>query len=156
MGDPRRSSAALILLLLLTLISLAYSSAAAASTRPGFLYTRTRGRCTPQFWSSRTEAWPRMVPQTASVSNVFGPIALERFRSDLTLLESATRNDGASNPFVRLLHQGTAALLNSYSRRPRFPFSPWQVKTLLIQGLVSESAAARRAQQFSAANLACS
>ncbi|CAL1383266.1 unnamed protein product [Linum trigynum] len=160
MGNPRRSSGALILLplLLLTFICLTYSSAAAAAAgaRPGFLYTRTRGRCTPQFWSSKTEAWPRMVPQTASVSNVFGPIALERFRSDLTLLESATRNDGASNPFVRLLHQGTAALLNSYSRRPRFPFSPWQVKTLFIQGLVSESAAARRAQQFSAANLACS
>ncbi|CAN1766602.1 hypothetical protein LINPERHAP1_LOCUS10002 [Linum perenne] len=131
-------------------------SLAAASARPGFLYTRTRGRCTPQFWSSRREAWPRMVPQTATVSNVFGSRALERYRSDLTLLESASRNDDARSPYVRLLRQGTASLLNSYSRKPSFPFTPWQVKTLLIQGLVSESAASRRAQHFAAANKACS
>ncbi|CAN0829000.1 hypothetical protein LINGRAPRIM_LOCUS2870 [Linum grandiflorum] len=141
---------------LLRLLICILFSVASAAARPGFLYTRTRGRCTPQFWSSRREAWPRMVPQTATVSNVFGSRALERFRSDLTLLESASRNDGVQDPYVRLLRQGTAALLNSYSRRPLFPFKPWQVKTLLIQGLVSESAASRRADHFSAANKACS
>ncbi|KAH9729376.1 hypothetical protein KPL70_009326 [Citrus sinensis] len=132
------------------------SSAAAATTqirRPGFLYTRIRGRCTPQFWSSRREAWPRMVPQTSTLSKVFGSRVYERFRSDLTLLESTTRNDD-ENAFAGLVKQGTAALLNSYAREG-FPFSPWQVKTLFIQALVSKEAASRQANKFLIANQAC-
>ncbi|KAF8369829.1 hypothetical protein HHK36_032147 [Tetracentron sinense] len=106
------------------------------------------------FWSSRREAWPRMVPQTSSVSKVFGSRALERFRSDLTLLEATERNDDVNNAFSHLLKQSSAALLNSYARKD-FPYSAWEVKTLLIQGLVSEEAAALQAQRFSLANGAC-
>ncbi|PIA45381.1 hypothetical protein AQUCO_01700730v1 [Aquilegia coerulea] len=115
----------------------------------GFLYTRNRGR----FWSSRREAWPRMIPQTASVSRIFGSRAFERYRNDLTLLQATEKNDD-NNAFSSLLKQSSAALLNSYTRK-NFPFSAWEVKTLLIQALVSEKAAALQAKRFSLANEAC-
>ncbi|XP_041008606.1 uncharacterized protein LOC121252842 [Juglans microcarpa x Juglans regia] len=151
----------LSLLFLLFVSSFAASSeAAATSTRlaqkgwPGFLFTRTRGRCTPLYWSSRNEAWPRMVPQEATLSKVFGWRASERYRSDLTLLEATARKD-EENAFHRLLKQGTASLLNSYARKG-FPYSAWEIKTLVLQALVSEEAAVRQAQGFSVANEACS
>lgn len=78
----------------------------------------------------------------------------ERYRSDLTLLESTTRNDDDGNAFAGLVKEATAALLNSYAR-PGFGYSAWEVKTLVIQALVSEAAAARQAKQFSVANQAC-
>ncbi|KDP26531.1 hypothetical protein JCGZ_17689 [Jatropha curcas] len=139
------------LVLILLLFFLAVSKASAS--RPGFLFTRTRGRCTPQYWSSRREAWPRMVPQTSTVSNVFGSIIFERYRSGLTLVESTARNDD-ENAFGRLLKQGSTALLNSYARKG-FKYSAWEVKTLFIQALVSEEAAARQAKLFFDANEAC-
>ncbi|KAG9445656.1 hypothetical protein H6P81_011784 [Aristolochia fimbriata] len=120
----------------------------------GFVYTRSKGRCTPQFWSSRREAWPKMAPQRSSVSKIFGSQVMERFRAELTLLEAAERNDEAGDAFARLLKQSTASLLNSYSRKG-FPYSAWEVKTLLIQALVSEEAAALQADRFAAANHAC-
>ncbi|GAB4830526.1 hypothetical protein Ancab_020237 [Ancistrocladus abbreviatus] len=123
--------------------------------KPGFIYTRQRGRCTPQYWSSRREAWPRMAPQGSTVSNVFGSRTMERYRSDLTLLEATSRNDDDENAFIRLLKESTAALLNSYARKG-FPFAAWEVKTLLIQGLISEQAAAHQAQVFMKANGDCS
>ncbi|KAI3855505.1 hypothetical protein MKX03_004362 [Papaver bracteatum] len=122
--------------------------------RPGFMYSRIRGRCTPQFWSSRREAWPRMVPQTSSVSKVFGSRVYERYRTDLTLLEATERNDDNNNAFSSLLKQSSAALLNSYSRKD-YPYTAWEVKTALIQALVSKEAANLQAQRFSQANEAC-
>ncbi|KAL5561893.1 hypothetical protein UlMin_031640 [Ulmus minor] len=139
----------LTLLLLLSLLLLE-----ASASRPGFLYTRTTGRCTPRFWSSRREAWPKMAPQSSTVSKVFGSRAFERFRSDLTLVEATARNDDEDNAFGGLVKQASAALLNSYSRKG-FPYKPWAVKTLFIQALVSEEAAALQAQHFSIANEAC-
>ncbi|XAR61097.1 hypothetical protein NMG60_11034708 [Bertholletia excelsa] len=129
-------------------------ASATEAARYGFLYTRNRGRCTPQHWSSRRESWPKMVPQMGTVSKVFGSRAYERYRYDLTLLEATARNDDGENVFVRLLKQSTAALLNSYARTG-FPYSAWEVKTLLIQALVSEEAAAVQARRFSEANEAC-
>ncbi|KAK9281053.1 hypothetical protein L1049_003945 [Liquidambar formosana] len=129
-------------------------AATEAARGPGFLYTRARGRCTPQFWSSRRGEWPRMVPQTSTVSKVFGSRAFERYRSDLTLLEATARNDDVEDAFAALLKQSTAALLNSYTKRG-FPYSAWEVKTLLIQALVSKEAAAVQAKHFSMANEAC-
>ncbi|XP_058766489.1 uncharacterized protein LOC131640101 [Vicia villosa] len=122
---------------------------------PGFIYTRTGGRCSPQFWSGRQETWPRMVPETSTVSNVFGWRVYKRYRSDLTLLEATSRNDEGENAFGALLKEGTAALINSYAREG-FPFRSWQVKTLVMQGFVSEVAAASLAKRFSLANHACS
>ncbi|CAI9785067.1 unnamed protein product [Fraxinus pennsylvanica] len=84
---------------------------------PGFLYTKARGRCTPQYWSSRTESLPKMVPQMSTVSKVFGSQAFERYRYYLTLLEAAGRNDDGDNVFVRLVKESTMALLNSYARK---------------------------------------
>nr|DAD36781.1 TPA_asm: hypothetical protein HUJ06_007422 [Nelumbo nucifera] len=107
-----------------------------------------------RYWSSRRESWPRMIPQASSVSKVFGTQALERYRSDLTLLEATERNDDSNNAFFWLLKQSSAALLNSYARK-NYPYSAWEVKTLLIQALVSEEAAALQAQRFSLANEAC-
>ncbi|CAK7346398.1 unnamed protein product [Dovyalis caffra] len=139
---------------LVLIIFVAYFAASkAAATRPGFLYTRTRGRCTPQFWSSRREEWPRMVPQRSTVSRVFGSGVFERYGSDVTLLESTAMNDDES-AFAGLLKQASAALLNSYARKG-FPYSAWEVKTLVIQALVSKEAATRQAKQFSIANQAC-
>lgn len=106
-----------------------------------------------RFWSGGSEAWPRMVPQTSTVSKVFGSRASERYRSDLTLLEATARNDEDS-VFRRLLKQASAALLNSYARKG-FPYSAWEVKTLVIQALVSQEAAALQAKGFSVANEAC-
>ncbi|XP_050364493.1 uncharacterized protein LOC126783131 [Argentina anserina] len=128
--------------------------ATTVSARPGFLFTRTTGRCTPDYWGSRVESWPRMVPQTSTVSKVFGSRAYERYRSDLTLMEATARSDDEYNVFPRLLKQASAALINSYARKG-FPYSAWEVKTRLIQGLVSEKAAARQARLFYQANEAC-
>ncbi|KAJ6920658.1 hypothetical protein NC651_014293 [Populus alba x Populus x berolinensis] len=139
--------------LVLIIFAAHFAASKVAATRPGFIYTRTRGRCTPQFWSSRRESWPRMVPQRATVSKVFGSGVFERYGSDVTLLESTTRNDD-EYAFAGLLKQASAALLNSYAREG-FPYSAWEVKTLLIQALVSKEAAATQAKQFSVANEAC-
>ncbi|KAL5714657.1 hypothetical protein ACHQM5_016588 [Ranunculus cassubicifolius] len=106
------------------------------------------------FWSSRREAWPRMIPQTSSVSRIFGSRVFERYQNDLTLLQATERNDD-NNAYSILLKQSSAALLNSYARKD-FPFSSWQVKTLLIQALVSEKTAVLQAKRFSLANEACS
>ncbi|KAL8267813.1 hypothetical protein R6Q59_001611 [Mikania micrantha] len=122
--------------------------------RPGFVYTRNRGRCTPQYWSSRREAWPRIIPEGSTVSKVFGSRAYERYRYDLTLLEATSRNDDGENVFARLVKESTAALINSYTRKG-FPFSAWEVKTAVIQGLVSDEEAARQARRFYDANQAC-
>lgn len=94
-----------------------------------------------------------MVPQTSTVSNVFGSRTFERYRSGLTILESTSRNDD-ENAFAGLLKQGSTALLNSYARKG-FPYAAWEVKTLFIEALVSEEAAARQAKFFSIANEAC-
>ncbi|KAG4192295.1 hypothetical protein ERO13_A07G148800v2 [Gossypium hirsutum] len=146
----------LILFLTLTYFAAVSSSTTTSTTlkrHSGFLYSRTREKCTPQFWSSRREAWPRMVPQGSTVSNVFGSRASERYRSDMTLLESRAVNE-EGNVFNELLKQASAALLNSYARKG-FPYSAWEVKTLMIQGLVSEHAAARLTRRFFVANDAC-
>lgn len=95
-----------------------------------------------------------MVPHTSTVSNVFGSRAFERYRADLTLLEAASRNDDGDNVFAGLVKQSTAALLNSYARKG-YPYAAWEVKTLLIQALVSEQAAAYQAQKFLEANENC-
>nr|XP_023916648.1 uncharacterized protein LOC112028213 [Quercus suber] len=149
----------LFLLLVLFLSSFPSSKAAATTTRttqsrmPGFVFTRTRGKCTPQFWSSGREAWPRMVPQESTVSKVFGSRVNERYGSDLTLLEATARND-EENGYPRLLKQASAALLNSYARKG-FLYSAWEIKTLFIQASVSEEAANLQAQLFSIANEDC-
>lgn len=107
-----------------------------------------------RYWGSRKEAWPRMVPQTSTVAKVFGSRASERFRSDMTLLEATAQDESVENVFHGLLKQTSAALINSYARKG-FPYSAWEVKTLLIQALVSEEAAALQAEHFSIANEAC-
>ncbi|XP_054795156.1 uncharacterized protein LOC129300606 [Prosopis cineraria] len=142
-----------VLLLFCLLLFSDWQIAAARALRPGFLYTRTRGRCTPQFWSGRREKWPRMVPETSTVWKVFGSRTYERYSWDLTLAEATARND-QENAFGRLVKEASAALLNSYTREG-YPYRPWQVKTLLIQALVSEAAASSQAKRFSSANLAC-
>ncbi|KAK2363818.1 hypothetical protein P8452_66944 [Trifolium repens] len=144
------ASLSLLFCLLLSLVS-AHDS----NHLPGFIYTRTTGRCTPQFWSGRKETWPRMVPETSTVTNVFGWRVNKRYRSDLTLLEATARNDEFDNPFGALLKEGTTALINSYARKG-FPYKPWQVKTLVMQSFVSDVAAASQAKHFSLANHACS
>ena len=83
---------------------------------------------------------------------VFGSRAYERYSWDLTLAEAAENDE--ENAFGRLAKEATAALLNSYAREG-FPYRPWQVKTLLIQALVSEAAASSQALRFSSANRAC-
>ncbi|RDX63017.1 hypothetical protein CR513_58594, partial [Mucuna pruriens] len=99
------------------------------------------------FWSGRREAWPRMVPETSTVSNVFGSRVYEHYRSDLTLLEATARNDQESNPFGALLKEGTAALLNSYAREG-FPYKPWQCLSLkLLLKLTTSSLLTKLAPQ---------
>ncbi|CAI9778562.1 unnamed protein product [Fraxinus pennsylvanica] len=149
----RRFCLLLSRLVLLLFVFFAKSSSA-QHRAPGFLYTRARGRCTPQYWSSRTESWPKMVPQMSTVSKVFGSRAFERYRYDLTLLEAAGRNDDGDNVFARLVKESTAALLNSYARKG-YPYAAWEVKTLVIQALVSKEAASVQAQKFSQANQNC-
>ncbi|XP_045796141.1 uncharacterized protein LOC123890549 [Trifolium pratense] len=153
MKNNTSSTMASLSLLFCLLISLVSSHD--SNHLPGFIYTRATGRCTPQFWSGRKETWPRMVPETSTVSNVFGWRVYKKYRSDLTLLEATARNDEADNPFGALLKEGTTALINSYARKG-FPYKPWQVKTLVMQSFVSEVAAASQAKHFSLANHACS
>ena len=95
-----------------------------------------------------------MIPQGSSVSKVFGSRAYERYRYDLTLLEATSRNDDGENVYARLVKESTAALINSYSRKG-YPYSAWEVKTAVIQGIVSDQAAAVQAQRFYDANRAC-
>lgn len=107
-----------------------------------------------RYWSSKEEAWPRMVPETSTVGKLFGSRAAERFRSDMTLLEATGNKEGVENVFELLLQQTSAALVNSYARKG-FPYTAWEVKTLLIQALVSEEAATLQAKHFFIANEAC-
>ncbi|XP_020584916.1 uncharacterized protein LOC110027720 [Phalaenopsis equestris] len=123
---------------------------------PGFLYTRDPGRCTPQYWSSRREAWPNSLPQDSSVSKVFGSILLERYEPELTLLDVIQRNDDIGGSiFIKLVKQASTALLNSYTR-PDYPYNPWEVKALLVEAIISEKDAASQAEAFSKANHGCS
>lgn len=94
-----------------------------------------------------------MVPLSSSVSKIFGWQTLERYQPELTLLEATNRNDD-DNAFVHLLRESSAALLNSYSRKG-FPYTSWKVKSLLLQGLVSEKAATEQASRLSSANQDC-
>ena len=71
-----------------------------------------------------------MVPQTSTVYKVFGSRTSERYGSDLTLMEATGRNED-EKVYPRLLKQASAALLNSYARKG-FPYSAWEVKTLVI------------------------
>ncbi|XP_030451766.2 uncharacterized protein LOC115673673 [Syzygium oleosum] len=146
-------------LALLFLLSLAASSSAAPppsrGRKLGFFYTRTRGRCTPQYWSSGREKWPRMVPRKSTVSRAFGSRAIaELYGGDLTVWESTAGVVGVGGAYGRLVKQASAALLNSYARKG-FAYSAWEVKTLLIQALASPRAAADQADQFAVANEAC-
>ncbi|XP_022953859.1 uncharacterized protein LOC111456270 [Cucurbita moschata] len=144
--------------LLLLYFATAAAGEAALSRRPGFLFSRTRGRCTPEFWSSRREAWPRMAPESATVAKIFGSRAHERYGSEMTLLAAATvalaDEEEEEEAFGRVVKEATAALLNSYARRD-FPYAAWEVKTLLIKALVSKEAAALQSQRFAFANESC-
>ncbi|KAK4770834.1 hypothetical protein SAY87_031366 [Trapa incisa] len=156
---PSSSTAASLLLLLLLLHCFAVASAAGNSRgrrQLGFFYTRTRGRCTPLYWSSIREHWPKMVPPASTVWKAFGSRALEqRYRSGMTLLESLAGGGIAEeSAFSGLLKQGTAALLNSYARKG-FPYRAWEVKSLVIEATVSEEAAVTQARLFAFANEAC-
>ncbi|XP_072988133.1 uncharacterized protein [Typha latifolia] len=122
---------------------------------PGYLYTRTYGRCTPQYWSSGRESWPNIVPQEAAIAKVFGSRVLERYEPGLTLLEATQRNDDiGGSGFAKLVKQASAALLNAYARTD-FPYNAWEVKTLLLEALLSEEDAASQAERFEQANQAC-
>lgn len=140
---------------------------------PGFAYTRTtpgsttnmpthqavknatasKVKCTAQYWSEGKESWPRMLPVVSTVAKVLGSGALEGYgNSQLTVLEAMKmeERDGYSS----LLKQSSTALVNAYSREG-FPFAPWRVKTLFIESLVSQQAAAAQAARFRSANEAC-
>ena len=60
----------------------------------------------------------------------------------------------SGDSFSELAKQSSAALLNAYARKG-FPFTPWEVKTLLLQALVSEEAAASQVSAFADVNHAC-
>jgi len=108
-----------------------------------------------RFWSSGAEPWPNIAPQDAAVSKVFGSRSVERYGPRLTLLEATMRTDDiGGSAFVKLVKQGSAALLNAYTRRG-FPFDSWEVKALLLEALVSEEAAAVQAERFELANQSC-
>ncbi|KAJ0967582.1 hypothetical protein J5N97_024499 [Dioscorea zingiberensis] len=123
---------------------------------PGYLYTRTGGRCTPQYWSSGRETWPSTVPEESAIYKVFGSRVLERYEPGMTLLEAIQKNDDIGGTvFTKLIKHSSAALLNAYAR-PGYRFAAWEVKTLLLEALVSEDAAAAQAEHFAQANSLCS
>ena len=79
-----------------------------------------------------------MVPKTSTVVKVFGLRASELFRSEMTLLEATTQEDeSVEKVFDGLMKQTSVALINSYARKG-FPYSAWEVKTLLIHVLISK------------------
>lgn len=81
---------------------------------------------------------------------------LERYEPTLTLLEAIRRNDDVGgSAYAKLVRQGSTALLNAY-KRPGFPYDSWEVKTLLLEALVSDEAAASQAEHFEQANQVCS
>lgn len=148
-----------------------------AMAGPGFAYSRTtlktpasstnmpthhdktkntagaKVKCTAQYWIEGKETWPRMLPVVSTVAKVLGSGALEAYgHSELTVLDAMRieERDGYSS----LLKQSSTALVNAYSR-VGFPYQPWRVKTLFIQSLVSQQAAAAQAAQFRSANEAC-
>ncbi|KAF3322250.1 hypothetical protein FCM35_KLT13391 [Carex littledalei] len=122
---------------------------------PGYLYTRAEGRCTPQYWSSGSEAWPNIVPREAAISKVFGSRVLERYEPGLTLFDATRRSDDVGgSSFAKLVKHASAALLNAYAR-DGFPYDSWEVKTLLLEALISEAAAETQAERFELANLSC-
>ncbi|XP_038899192.1 uncharacterized protein LOC120086555 [Benincasa hispida] len=149
----------LLLLLLCFAGAVAVAAEAGSTRRPGFLFSRTRGRCTAQFWSSGREAWPRMAPESATVAKIFGSRAHERYGSEMTLMEAAAATVAAADEeeeaFGRVVKEATVALLNSYARRREFPYSAWEVKTLFIKALVSKEAAVLQSRRFAFANESC-
>lgn len=157
MANQSPSSSTAVALLLLLQCSLITSAAGANRGRTllGFFYTRTRGRCTPLYWSSIREHWPKMVPPASTVWKAFGSRALEqRYGSGVTLLASVAGSSTEENAFSGLLKQGTAALLNSYARKG-YPYRAWEVKSLVIGASVSKEAAIAQARLFAIANEAC-
>jgi hypothetical protein len=115
---------------------------------------QTNAHCC-RFWSSGAEPWPNIVPQEAAVAKVFGSRSVEKYGPRLTLLEATMRTDDVGGGgFVKLVKEGSAALLNAYTRTG-FPFDSWEVKALLLEALVSEEAAADQGERFEQANQSC-
>lgn len=81
---------------------------------------------------------------------------MERYEPGLTMWEAAQRSDDTAggSAFSKLVKQSSVALLNAYTR-PGFPYGAWEVKSLLLEALVSEDAAASQAKSFEQANQAC-
>jgi hypothetical protein len=108
-----------------------------------------------RFWSSGAEPWPNIVPQEAAVAKVFGSRSVEKYGPRLTLLEATTRTDDiGGGAVIKLVKEGSAALLNAYTRKG-FPMDSWEVKAPLLEALVSEEAAAVQAERFEQANRSC-
>jgi hypothetical protein len=123
----------------------------------------TPGTCT--WWSSHTTSFPDIISIVSTIADLFGTITggsgssgtgvtstiASIFGGQLTVMQSLTntRNDG----FGALARQGSAALLNSLTRRD-YPYNAFQVKTQFRNSLQSQQQAFATAKLFENANIA--
>eukprot|EP01018_Ginkgo_biloba_P007242 Gb_31241 [translate_table: standard] len=83
--------------------------------------------CTAEYWHSRKEKWPTMVPILSTMAKVFGSLEMEAYGPQLTLLDVMVMEE--SSGYASLLKRSSTALVNSYTREG-FPYSAWRVKAV--------------------------
>ena len=89
-----------------------------------------------------------------TVAKVLGSGALKAYgHYELTMLDTMRmeERDGYNN----LLKQSSTTLVNAYNREG-FPYSPWIVKNLFMESLVSQQAFIAQAAKSRSTNEACS
>ncbi|KAG0583052.1 hypothetical protein KC19_3G105300 [Ceratodon purpureus] len=121
----------------------------------------TPGSCS--WWSSNTSNFPDIISIFTTLLDVFqtisggsggsggaGSIISSIFGNQMTVYQGLTntRTDG----YGALARQGSAAILNAYSRPREYPYSPFQVKLQFKNALGNQQSAFQMARVFENAN----
>ncbi|CAK9211786.1 unnamed protein product [Sphagnum troendelagicum] len=125
-----------------------YAPYAAPESAPAPAAASGGGGCSCDFWSTHISSWPSFFSLFSTVAEAFGTEAANVFGA-ITLFEGLmdTRVDGYS----QLLRQGSAAILNSYTK-PNFALTHVSVMEQFNSALTSRSTALVQAKKFENAN----
>ncbi|XP_057523855.1 protodermal factor 1-like [Amaranthus tricolor] len=92
--------------------------------------------CSYDYWmKAEYKCYWRAVKPETSVAEVFGPLAAQKYGSDITLYASL---QGKGDPYKTLLRESVTALLNSWNSM-RFPYFAPQVLHHFNKALMSDS-----------------
>lgn len=106
------------------------------------------GVCFCSFWSTHISSWPSFFSLFSTVAEAFGTEAAKVFGS-ITLFEGLM--DKRVDGYSQLLRQGSAAILNSYTK-PNFALTHVSVMEQFNSALTSSSTALVQAKKFENAN----